>query len=84
MVQIREQAADQLGHHPDSVPGFWVGPAKKNLCHLKIVGRHERSSPAEPGIHDLHETGQQQVGREELWLEYKTDDFIRARDLQPV
>jgi hypothetical protein len=44
---------------------------------------HERTSPADPKLQDLHDPGQQQDNQEEFWLGTNIDGVTEARDLKP-
>ena len=64
VVQIRKsQHADQLSYHPDPDPGLYIA-LSQNL-YLRMFGIHERASPADPNLQDLHGVGQQQNNWEE-------------------
>ena len=52
------------GYHPNPDPGHSVGQPQ-NLYHLRMVGTHERASPTDPKLQDLHDTGQQKDNQEE-------------------
>jgi hypothetical protein len=48
-----------------------------------MVGICDGAGPADPGLQDLHDPGQQQENWEESQGGYSIDDVTEARDLEP-
>ena len=82
-LKIKKLRKRELTGWPAQLPHrLWISPPK-NLYHLPMVGAHEKASPADPKLHNLHDTGQQRDNWQESWWGANMDDVTEAKDLEP-